>query len=442
MEISELEKKLKKLPKASLSRSANFKFYSKFFILTKGRQFKYFYSSLTFKPMTKKFLIPLTVIILLLIGTTSYAYFSPKVTYGEALYPLKKTIEGIKAAQAKTPLARVIVYTNLAARRLEEAKILAKEQDKVPAPLSLIRAVKAAEVTTTPPSNPLAITVNEVIANTNQAIEASQEITNPTLTNQALNIIDQAQISQTRGLEEIAGKVGLLVEPTIVEAIAQALNQTTNNNEKVKQALNDVKIAIEKGDKEIKIKIEIAKEEKKLKKVEKEKTEDFEEVKIELTEKLGEIKDKITTIKEKFALAGISTKETQELITRLEEKTNQVEEAINAGNLSQAHGLILALDALTNNAKHFFKQTKEAKEALEKPIEKIEEENIEKGDKIFEEETNQELKKVEDEIANTQIEEISGSEKENNIKSKEENESPLPIKINERREGKNKEIED
>lgn len=64
-------------------------------------------------------------------GTGVYAYASPDVSEGTALYPIKRGIETVEQTLATTPEARAAFHVRMMGRRMREAERIASQQDRV-----------------------------------------------------------------------------------------------------------------------------------------------------------------------------------------------------------------------------------------------------------------------------------------------------------------------
>ncbi len=65
-------------------------------------------------------LAPLSLALLLGVGTTSYAYASPSVCHGHLLYPLKAGVENMESTFYKTPEAQAQFQVKSLERRVDE----------------------------------------------------------------------------------------------------------------------------------------------------------------------------------------------------------------------------------------------------------------------------------------------------------------------------------
>ncbi len=383
MELEQLEKKLNDLPRPTLSRLANFKFYLRLLPLVLKRWAGFRREAFSFSSLTTKLAATLVALVLLLAGSSGYAYFSPRVTYGQMLYPLKTTLEQLRVALARTPLDQVVIFTDLANRRLNEARVLANEKNDSAASLSLISAAEAAGLNGDQTPGPLTITVNEIINNTNKAIKASENIETAPVANQALALIDQAQTNHNSGLQEIARIIGFSAKPLVIETVARALNQTKINHQRVKTALDEVQTNLTQGSTEIKIKIKTAAEEENEKIEQAKSTSDSlaaEETSSDLTVELEGVKEKIDSLKEKISLLNLPANETQKLFDLLDKKSGRIEDSLSHDSLDKAFHSLGTLDALVNNVDDFIKEENRAKEIKNEDEVDLEEEKINQED--------------------------------------------------------------
>ena len=93
-----------------------------------------FYGKLICKQLTMKQTFTMrfaaigVAMLTVLIGGSAYSYYSPSVTHGDTLYNVKKGIESVRLSFANNLDEKVHVHTDLANRRLAEAKVLAEAQ--------------------------------------------------------------------------------------------------------------------------------------------------------------------------------------------------------------------------------------------------------------------------------------------------------------------------
>lgn len=121
MEI--LEKKLNKLPKASLSKKADILINARLHKAMRQRKLEYIKSlfAFNFKYATAAFVLVVLVFCSVVPG---YAYASKDVTYGHKLYGIKKAVEDIELALSFNDLSKVKTYEKMIDKRLDEAKYL------------------------------------------------------------------------------------------------------------------------------------------------------------------------------------------------------------------------------------------------------------------------------------------------------------------------------
>jgi len=88
------------------------------------------------------------VVVLLLIGSTgAYAYVSPEVTEGSALYPVKQAVERAEAVIKITPEAKAKFYLKQISRREAERDRLKAREVKTVAPAAKILEMASATAT-------------------------------------------------------------------------------------------------------------------------------------------------------------------------------------------------------------------------------------------------------------------------------------------------------
>lgn len=126
--MDKLEAQLNKLPSAKLSLAADTKIKSRLFKAMAAQNFNRLgsLSWLALKPVGRTVAIA-SLAVLLLVGTSIYAYASGGVTQGSALYPLKRAVEALEETVNLSPAAKVKTYSKFSERRLQEALILSQK---------------------------------------------------------------------------------------------------------------------------------------------------------------------------------------------------------------------------------------------------------------------------------------------------------------------------
>lgn len=81
---------------------------------------------------TRMLAAPVAVFVLVItMGTGTYAYASPEVTPEHSLYPVKKTIERVEGEFQRTPEARAKFHARMMERRIAEAEVLQRKKQIV-----------------------------------------------------------------------------------------------------------------------------------------------------------------------------------------------------------------------------------------------------------------------------------------------------------------------
>ncbi len=180
---SQIRKTLRKLPKARLRHSVRIKFY--FQILLK---------ELRFRP---RFIVyPATLLVLVFLGVSVYAYYAVSVTDGDMLFGLKTKIEHIKLAKADSGYEKSLAYLSIADRRLKEAEYLAKSSSR----FSFVHTAYAAPENT---ETPLSRTVWAMSVYTKKAINEAITVIEARKSEELLATISERQEEQLAVLTEI-----------------------------------------------------------------------------------------------------------------------------------------------------------------------------------------------------------------------------------------------
>lgn len=351
-----LEKFLQNMPRKKFTLRGEGKFYFRFFLIVVKKEVERLVNLLFFSYKPMKILAKtILVVFIFAVVLSSYAYASSNIVRGDSLYGLKRAIENYQIKFADKPMEQVELYTKLAERRLAEAGELAKEVAGISQPVvSLVYPVFAqgdepatGEAPVVEAVENFVTTVQEVSQNTEQAITAAEQISEPQQAAEALAVINTSQTSQTAELQTIAATIGPVAPEQTVEAVATTLQTTIEQQAQVQVSQEEVQNAIETKAAEVKIEIETS-QDVKLQKAE--------ELKPAVEQKIGETKDLVAKFKEDLLAAGVSTSTAEKLLNRVDTKLAKAEAALAGGNPHQAQGLLKATKALMNNAKHFVKQ--------------------------------------------------------------------------------------
>ena len=124
--MKNIEKKLNRLPRAKLSRKADWQFK---FLLYKTIIKKKFLTIVGFGVLRERaFVCSVILLILSFVVLPSYAYASKKVTVGHILYPVKVMVENVELNLSENKTEKLLKFS---LRRIEEAEVVAsKKQNK------------------------------------------------------------------------------------------------------------------------------------------------------------------------------------------------------------------------------------------------------------------------------------------------------------------------
>ncbi|HEC21268.1 MAG TPA: hypothetical protein ENI70_02010, partial [Candidatus Peregrinibacteria bacterium] len=274
----QLEDILRDLPEMKLSKKRDFALRLRFWWLDMKRAPRSLFAAASDYFNVRRVLAGAGALVMILAGITSYSYFSPQVAYGDALYSLKRQVESVEVAFAKSPLAKVSLHTKFAARRLAELKVLLRregiEEEEL---LSFVKSASAQEET----FDPILYTLGEIRKNTQEALHSVEEVTLPSEVRIAINKIEELQEEETKvfsnlervfeeedvqeGLEEEDGEEELarreVQRRKRVLEFNRSLREAEKGRIKVEVAREVVEKAIEQGEAEVKVEVKIIAEE-------------------------------------------------------------------------------------------------------------------------------------------------------------------------------------
>ncbi|MCX6796786.1 MAG: DUF5667 domain-containing protein [Candidatus Falkowbacteria bacterium] len=351
----DIEKKLKQLPLAKLSKRVDIFLRFKFWQLSWQHSFSKLSGALVIKKS-----IPVAIIISLLamvIGLPYYAYASSQVVRGDILYPVKQVIERVELNLAQTPEKKVEVYNKLAERRLSEIETLSNQQ------------------TTTTTEDNLAATIDEMGVLTTQA--STQIASSPASSSQqqpAAKIV-RLKEKQLIKMEEIANQRGLSANDKLLDSLALALDDL-KQGKKEKDALNTrvpfIQISTSSkayydlrfsrpGRASTTIATTTASSTVASKPGREEPGRGQAKFNQEIiVGSLFTAKERVGLLRNSLSAEAIATSEMENLFIKLNTRLEKAQSAIDSGNFNQAQGLIKSTDALSNNAKQFLKHFERA----------------------------------------------------------------------------------
>ncbi len=230
--MDNLEKDLFNLPKAKLSRQADFKIKFKiyrFLFLSRLQKSK----QALFHPHSLLARISyVSLLILVVLGSTAvYAASNDHITTGDTFYPLKKTIENVEQQLSFTKKSQVDTLNKLSERRLKEAINLA--QDNIENKVNQDSAVI---------SNNIQETINAAVDNVDSAVKTSKKIENKDKAKEAKQKIKQQNeemIKYLEHIEEITKDEDQKVSAKVDEAKEKIRQYNEELEREVKQEMRD-----------------------------------------------------------------------------------------------------------------------------------------------------------------------------------------------------------
>jgi hypothetical protein len=217
--MENLEQQLSQLPKAKLSKKADFKIKFKIytFILSKNLQ-KLLQAFLHPHSLVAKVSLMALAIFVLLGGTAVYAVNNNNITPGSALYPLKKSVENVEQQLSLTKKSKVDTLNKLSERRVKEAMNLVEGH------LDNTSSTENAIV-----SNNIKDTINEVVDNVDSAIQASQKIDNKQTAQKVKATIKKQNDEMIKYLDDIEN-ITKDANKEVSEKVSEAKNKIREYN--------------------------------------------------------------------------------------------------------------------------------------------------------------------------------------------------------------------
>lgn len=175
--------------------------------------------------LLRKTAIASLIIFVILGGTSVYAAANDNITLGDALYPLKKTVESVQQNFSLTKSSKVDTLSNFSEKRLKEALNLAEENNHDPKVDDQILA-----------SDNIKETINEAVSNIDSAVKASQEIDNAKSAQRAKDLIKR----KNEAIIEYLDNIGNIVENDSNKEVFDKVNEA-------KDAINKYNKILDKG---------------------------------------------------------------------------------------------------------------------------------------------------------------------------------------------------
>jgi hypothetical protein len=125
--MDNLEKQLANLPQAKLSYWADRKIKCKLYAFIIGKNCRQFLGHFVLANVVLRRTLAIAMIVIMIVGGTSfYAYANDSLTEGDVLYPLKRAVETVEKQVAFSQPAKIKTHEKLAERRLHEAALLSQ----------------------------------------------------------------------------------------------------------------------------------------------------------------------------------------------------------------------------------------------------------------------------------------------------------------------------
>lgn len=356
---NDIEKQLNNLPQVKLGLTADLKLRRRLYILMWQKKIKqslplYRIERLGFALTAGCLFLCLAAIV------PGYAYASPAVTRGHFLYPVKKIIEAAELKINDAPIAKINTLEKLAGRRLAETLVINQKKagpDK-----------KEADVRGS---------LSEALALTAEASRRAEMILDQAEQAKAEVIINESGKKHQSRLNDLAGGIGFNADEETLDAIALAFEEIKKAAKKtdMKKYLKnsdspDNKDAIISAPASSATAADAVIREKLAEMTDKNNNQtDRSEVnavifgtstevkKNNLKKETKQIKNKVESLKENLKIENYNPGEVKALADNLDNKIKKAEKAQDEGRLDEVGDILKKIEALSNNAEHFFKKS-------------------------------------------------------------------------------------
>lgn len=350
--MSDIEQQLNNLPKGRLSRRADLAIRHK--LISAGLKQGFFNFNFFSMPVLRPVLAVAVILVLVFSGVTSvYAYGSDEVTRASVLYPLKRGLENIEARFATSPIAQIEFHNKIAERRIAEAQFLNQ-------------AATPGSIDETPPvvlkhENEFNDTLRDADNEIKEANEHAGEINDRAELDRSLALLSDAHLNGLDKIKALAAGVGIEADDQTTDNIAIVLDNIKSRQQKIVRAISqfdgDLKQADEREGSDASSSDAVSG-----------KRERASTTPEEATESLNQIKNEIENLTSELSQNDrISQKQVEQLTERLNKKIEQAKSAIESGDLNKFNGLLRATEALTNNGRHFLRESKPKNKEIEIP---------------------------------------------------------------------------
>lgn len=325
----DIERQLNNLPKGKLSRKADLAIRLRiYFILLKTKLLPNRLPGGFFA--LKRAAVALVLVLFIFSATAVYAYESNEVTRGHALYGLKRAIERTELKLATSPVRKIKLNSNFAARRLAEA-------------WTLSRRLAGGD------GENLAQTIGEAGRQLAAAGELATGLDDRDQeAKQALEIVAGASSDQEATLGNLAQAVGADADEAVVDNIAVSLDRAKTEKRKVFQAIGRLDGDPVRDENAATGTLVFPEDNDALATA----------TATQAMESLKSVEDRAAKLREKLSNGQVPPKDVDKFSKRLEGKLKKAKQAINDGKIDQARNLLETGRALANNGDRFFKNIK------------------------------------------------------------------------------------
>lgn len=191
--MENLEQQLSQLPKAEMSKKADWKIRLKIYHFLLLKNLKIFSRAFLHpRSLLAKLLLSALVVLIFLGSTAVYAVNNDHITPGHTFYPLKKTIENVEQQLSLTEKAKVETLNKLSERRLKEALNMAEQETD-----------EQSDDQKEDFKNNIEQSIDEAVNNFDSAIETSKKIENINNSKKTRETLKNKQESMVKYLDSI-----------------------------------------------------------------------------------------------------------------------------------------------------------------------------------------------------------------------------------------------
>ncbi|PIZ71576.1 hypothetical protein COY07_04640 [Candidatus Peregrinibacteria bacterium CG_4_10_14_0_2_um_filter_43_11] len=333
----QLGKMLEAMPRFKRSKSADIRF--------RFRLFKKQLQSIGFALAIKRFAsITVTAVFLFAVGGSAYAQQS-HVTRGDFLYSFKQLTEKAELALANTPQKKVEKHLKFAKRRQEELEVLLGGR-----PLAYWIPTAYAEDDGEDVRLQQAIedTANDMVGETEAAMEASSEIEVAEEIDETLGRIEAVHEEQSKWLSQQNARSERL--KTSLESVRVVTQENwaavTEVRSQVQEALNE---DVNRPD-VLRVKIAFEKQEEEKRPTERSRNDRLDVLEKQVAQGLRFTQERLNAFRTEMEVAGVEPEVASELTAKMTRKMEEAKQALEEGMIGKASGLSRATESMLTAA--------------------------------------------------------------------------------------------